>query len=97
MYAQACNLFVTPDLARKLDVLREHCRAVGRDYDDIEKTVVLPLDPGPNGEQVDDILDELRRLADLGITHVHSRVPRAIDITPLELMGERIIPVAARF
>ena len=26
-YAQACNLFPGPDLARKLDVLREHCAA----------------------------------------------------------------------
>src|SRR5580698_2241088 len=32
-YAQACNLFYGPDLAHKLDVLRGHCEAVGRDYD----------------------------------------------------------------
>ena len=96
-YAQACNLFVTPDLERKLDVLREHCAAVGRDYDDIEKTVVLPMDPGPDGEHVDEILGELRRLAGLGIAHAHSRVPRAIEITPLELFGERLIPEAAQF
>ena len=37
-YAQACNLFPGPDLARKLDVLRAHCEAEGRDYDEIEKT-----------------------------------------------------------
>ena len=45
-YAQACNLFPSPDLERKLDVLRGHCEAVGRDYDDIEKTVMMPLDVG---------------------------------------------------
>ena len=94
-YAQACNLFVTPELERKLDVLRQHCDAVGRDYDDIEKTVVLPLDPGPSGEHVDEILDELRRLAGLGISHVQSRVPRAVEITPLELLGAQVIPVLA--
>src|ERR1700681_266608 len=37
-YAQACNLFPGPDLARKLDVLRAHCDAEGRDYNEIEKT-----------------------------------------------------------
>ena len=37
-YAQACNLFAGPELARKLDVLRAHCEAEGRDYDEIEKT-----------------------------------------------------------
>ena len=44
-YAQACNLFPGPDLARKLDVLREHCEAEGRDYDDIHKTVYFIFDP----------------------------------------------------
>ena len=40
-YADACNLFgmrPTPQLARKLDILREHCAAVGRPYEEIEKT-----------------------------------------------------------
>ncbi|MFD6307647.1 LLM class F420-dependent oxidoreductase, partial [Streptomyces sp. NPDC060223] len=44
-YADACNLFHGPDLPRKLDVLRRHCDHVGRDYAEIEKTVLLPLDP----------------------------------------------------
>ena len=52
-YAQACNLFGGPDLAHKLDVLRGHCDALGRDYDEIEKTVMFPIDPGENGENVD--------------------------------------------
>ena len=30
-YAQACNLFAGPDVAGKLDVLREHCASLGRD------------------------------------------------------------------
>jgi len=97
-YAQACNLFPTPDLAHKLDVLREHCDAVGRDYDQIEKTVMFPpLDPGPDGENIDAILAELRRLARLGISHVHSRVTDVVQIRPLELLGERVIPAAAEF
>ena len=34
-YADACNVFGGPDMLRhKFDVLREHCEAVGRDYDD---------------------------------------------------------------
>jgi F420-dependent oxidoreductase-like protein len=41
-YADACNLFaVSPeDVAHKLDVLRAHCDAEGRDYDTITKTAV---------------------------------------------------------
>jgi F420-dependent oxidoreductase-like protein len=96
-YAQACNLFAGPDLEHKLDVLRGHCEAVGRDYDEITKTVMMPLDPGADGEHVDAILERLHGLAALGITHAHGRVANVQAITPLELFGERIIPVAAGF
>jgi F420-dependent oxidoreductase-like protein len=96
-YAQACNLFAGPELKHKLDVLRGHCEAVGRDYDDITKTVMMPLDPGPGGEHVDAILERLRELAGLGVTHVHGRVANVQAITPLELFGELVIPVAAGF
>jgi alkanesulfonate monooxygenase len=96
-YAQACNLFAAPDLERKLDVLREHCVTVGRDYDDIEKTVMMPLNIGPNARDVDLLLDELRRLADLGVTLVQGQVGDVASITPLEIFGERVIPVAATF
>jgi F420-dependent oxidoreductase-like protein len=38
-YADACNLFGSPEtVKRKLDVLKEHCKKVGRDYDSILKT-----------------------------------------------------------
>jgi alkanesulfonate monooxygenase len=40
-YAQACNLFAFDDVERKLDILRRHCADVGRDYDEIEKTVMV--------------------------------------------------------
>jgi F420-dependent oxidoreductase-like protein len=96
-YAQACNLFPGPDLERKLDVLRGHCEALGRDYDEIEKTVMFPMDPGPGGEGVDSILQQLRELATLGVSHAHSRCPAKNTIPTIELIGERIIPEAARF
>jgi F420-dependent oxidoreductase-like protein len=95
-YAQACNLFAGPELERKLDILRAHCADVGRDYDEIEKTVLMSLDPGPDGANVDALLATLQRLAKLGIAHVHGRIPDVDTITPLEILGERVIPEAAR-
>ncbi|EIV91877.1 LLM class F420-dependent oxidoreductase [Frankia sp. QA3] len=96
-YAQACNLFAGPDIAHKLDVLRAHCEDVGRDYDEIEKTVIGPLDPGPGGEKIDALLGQIQRLAGLGVTHYHGSVPDVDTLRPLELLGERVIPVAAGF
>ena len=95
-YAQACNLFGGDDLAHKLDVLRRHCADVGRDYDDIEKTVIVPLDPGPNGEHADDVLEELRRLAGLGFTQAHNSPRAPVTVEMLEVLGERVIPEAAK-
>jgi F420-dependent oxidoreductase-like protein len=94
-YAQACNLFAVPELEHKLDVLRQHCADLGRDYDDIEKTVMMPLDAGPNGEKVDELLGRLGELAALGIDHVHGAVPNVAAIAPLDLLGEKVIPAAA--
>ena len=38
-YADACNLFGSAEtVKRKLSVLKEHCKSVGRDYDSILKT-----------------------------------------------------------
>ncbi|MGD9529212.1 MAG: LLM class flavin-dependent oxidoreductase, partial [Pseudonocardia sp.] len=90
-YAQACNLFPGPELARKLDVLRGHCADVGRDYDEIEKTVMMPLDPGTEGERVDALLAQLRGVADLGVAHVHGFVPEVASSRRLELLGEKVV------
>ena len=54
-YADACNLFPGPDLARKLDVLRAHCDAEGRDYDEITKTCYFVFDVGEKGEKTAEV------------------------------------------
>jgi alkanesulfonate monooxygenase len=96
-YADACNLFDTPELPRKLDILREHCESLGRDYDEIAKTVMCPVDPGPDGEHVDAVLAHLKDLAGLGVTHVHSRGLDGSRPDWLEVLGERVIPEISRF
>jgi F420-dependent oxidoreductase-like protein len=94
-YAQACNLFAVPELPHKLDVLRGHCEEVGRDYDEIEKTVMMPIDPGPSGEHVGSLLERLSEFAPLGVSHVHGYVPGMRLMPSIGILGERVIPVAA--
>jgi F420-dependent oxidoreductase-like protein len=96
-YAQACNLFPGPDLPRKLEVLREHCEREGRDYADIRKTCIFQFDVGANGENTGRLLDDLRRLHDLGIEMVIGGVTDVSAIKPLEIMGSDVIPAAAAF
>lgn len=94
-YAQACNLFPGPDLAHKLEVLRRHCDAEGRDYDEIEKTVLVNIDVGERGEGVPAALEQLRGVAALGVDVAHGSVARVAEITPLDVIGREIIPVLA--
>ena len=94
-YAQACNLFPGPDLARKLDVLRGHCEAVGRDYDEIEKTCYFIYDVGPKGEKAQEVVNQLGGLAEMGFQAAIGAVANIWDVTPLEVIGSEVIPAVA--
>ena len=93
-YAQACNLFPTPDLEHKFDVLRAHCADVGRDYDEIEKTVMLPFRPGKHGENVDELLTRLQEFAALGVAEVHGALADVWSDEAMAVMAEQVIPAA---
>jgi F420-dependent oxidoreductase-like protein len=75
-YADACHLLDAPDsplggdLKRKLDVLRTHCDAAGRDYGQIEKTVGVQADLADDpAKGASALLARLRELAGLGFEH----------------------------
>jgi F420-dependent oxidoreductase-like protein len=93
-YADACNLFAGRDEARKLDVLRRHCEAVGRDYDTIYKTVYYFFDPSRGTQR---IVDELGALAGLGFHAAIGAVTNVWDVTPIEVIGSDVIPAVADF
>ena len=96
-YADACNIFGSPDLARKLDVLREHCAAEGRDYAEIEKTAQIRFNLGPNGENVQQTIEQLHELSELGITVAQGTLADVGSLRPLDLMAERVIPAVEKF
>jgi F420-dependent oxidoreductase-like protein len=96
-YGQACNIFNGPELQHKLDVLKGHCEAEGRNYDEIVKTVYHPLDIGENGEKADELREELKRLAGLGVDAAIGAVPGIPDIKLLEVFKKDIIPAAESF
>ena len=70
-YGDACNLFDIPDGGRtirhKLDVLERHCEAVGRPYEEIDKTVSTRLQPG---ESAGSFATRCAALGELGLGHV---------------------------
>ncbi len=94
-YADACNLFPTPEVPRKLEALRLHCEAEGRDYASIEKTSMFDFDVGEHGENVEQIINGLQWLSSVGIQTVHGWVKDAYRITPLEILAKHVLPAVA--
>ena len=94
-YADACNLFPVPNLQHKLDVLKQHCDDVGRDYDEIEKTVMVNFDPGANGERVGELIEHLRGLAAMGFTVGHGGLRDVWNTRQFEIFAKEIVPAAA--
>ncbi|HZK73255.1 MAG TPA: LLM class F420-dependent oxidoreductase [Clostridia bacterium] len=95
-FADACNLFPSPELPQKLEVLRTHCKDVGRSYDEIEKTAIFRFDVGENGEKVDEVIAQLHWFAGMGVETVIGSVIDVWKIKPLEIIGERVIPAVAK-
>jgi F420-dependent oxidoreductase-like protein len=96
-YAQACNIMPTPglSLSGKLDVLRQHCEQEGRDYDEIEKTVLVSFDVGADGEKTGGLVANLGRLAAMGYQVAYGFVPEARRLATLEILGREVIPAVA--
>ncbi|WP_033291138.1 LLM class F420-dependent oxidoreductase [Amycolatopsis jejuensis] len=93
-YGDACNLFNSPELEHKLDVLKQHCENEGRDYAEITKTVYHRLDIGPNGEKTGELLTELERLHGLGADAVLGAMPGIPDLRLIERFAKDVIPAA---
>ena len=96
-YADACNIPPSPELPRKLELLRRLCDQEGRDFGRIEKTVPFGFDVGPDGSKVGALMDQLRWLASMGAETVLGWVVGVETITPLEIMAREVLPAAAEW
>jgi F420-dependent oxidoreductase-like protein len=91
-YADACNLFATgtDEIRHKLEVLRGHCDDVGRDYDEIAKTIMStftrPLD------DADGWLGLMQEYADLGVTQVWVGPDASDPVRWTERMSAEVLP-----
>jgi F420-dependent oxidoreductase-like protein len=95
-YADACNLFGDPPtVRRKLEVLRQHCEAEGRSYDDIEKTAYFTIDVGADGSEAGRVVQQLGTLAEAGVQTAIGALIRVEAIRPIEIVGRDVLPQVA--
>ena len=99
-YGDACNLFAGAGadvIKRKLDVLKRHCDAVGRPYNEIERTALGTANLAPGAMTATDVINTCRALSRIGIQHLIFNMPNVHEITPLRTFGREVIPAAAEF
>lgn len=89
-YADACNVFGTnpAEVAHKFDVLREHCADADRDYDSIQKTVLVTR---PALVDVDAFVADVVEYAALGATEVEI-MPDRHPVEFAEQVAELVVP-----
>jgi F420-dependent oxidoreductase-like protein len=97
-YADGCNLFgdaaaVNP----KLEILKQHCDRLGRDYATIEKTTLGTAHLAPGAMSAKDVIEHCRALAAIGVDHAIFNMPNVHEIAPLETFGREVIPAVAEF
>jgi F420-dependent oxidoreductase-like protein len=92
-YADACNMFGTgpEDIARKLEVLRSHCDAEGRDDDRIEKTVLAVMPPLAD---IDGFVAAAEQYAALGVTEIQV-MPDRHPVEFAEQIAQQVLPRVA--
>ncbi|MDA0351016.1 MAG: LLM class F420-dependent oxidoreductase [Chloroflexi bacterium] len=96
-HANFCNIAGDnpENVERRLGILANHCDNEGRDYDDIEKTIVTRFDPGPNGENASELVDRLGRFAAVGVQAALGSAINVEDPRVIEQMATKVIPQIA--
>jgi F420-dependent oxidoreductase-like protein len=95
-YADACNVFGSPEaIHHKYEVLREHCEAVGRNPDEIERSTLQSVKlafGGQTGESPAQVVDRFGELADAGAQHVIFGARDITDPHLMELLATKVLP-----
>ncbi|HUQ77508.1 MAG TPA: LLM class F420-dependent oxidoreductase [Patescibacteria group bacterium] len=90
-YADATNVFGGPvQIHHKYEVIREHCAAIGRDPDEIERSTLQTVNLAK--ESPSRIVDRFGELSDAGAEHVIFSVGSVSDPATLETIGREIVP-----
>ncbi len=96
-YGDACNVgWGNPEsIVHKLAVLREHCEAVGRPYEDIERTTLTNLrvsrDGGGGTATPDQIVERFGEIGDAGAQHILFSLRDVHQTDKLELLGSTVL------
>lgn len=98
-YGDACNLFARlgdDALRHKLDVLKAHCQAEGRPYEEIEKTsldrMLVTRGEGQDALSPQQAIDAIGHLADMGFDQALISMPNVSDPDAFNVFRDEVVP-----
>ena len=97
-YGDACNVgWGNPEgIVHKLSVLRRHCEALGRPYDEIERTTLTNVRVSKDGSAGTatpaQLIERFGEIGDAGAQHILFSVRDVHETDKLELLGARVFP-----
>ena len=97
-YGDAANVFGGPErIHHKWQVLKAHCEAVGRPYEEIERSTLqggldVRADGAGGAESPARVVDRFGELGDAGAQHILFSVKDVWQTDRLELLGSTVIP-----
>jgi F420-dependent oxidoreductase-like protein len=91
-YADACDIFGRdPEFVRaKFAILREHCEAVGRPYEEIERTALVGVDL--SAQSTGQVVDHFGGLAEVGVQHIIMGVANVDQVDQLDTLAKEVFP-----
>lgn len=102
-YGDGCNIFARigkEAFQHKMDVLRDHCQALGRPFEDIEKTtldtVFVTRDGRNNSMTPAAALEYFAGLAEMGVDQAIFSMPNVHESESFELLATEIIPAVEK-
>jgi F420-dependent oxidoreductase-like protein len=96
-YGDATNVFGGPEkIHHKWQVLRRHCEAVGRPFDEIERSTLqgnlrVSREGAGGAESPDQLIERFGELGDAGAQHVLFSVKDVWQTDTLELLGSTVL------
>jgi len=96
-YGDACNVgWGNPEsIVHKLSVLRGHCEAIGRPYEDIERSTLTNLrvrrDGAGGSATPDQIVERFGEIGDAGVQHILFSLRDVHETDKLELLGSTVL------
>ncbi len=95
-YADATNVFGGPEMVHhKYEVLRAHCEALGRPFDEIERSnlqsVRISADGSRGTASPEQLVDRFGELGDAGVEHLIFSLDDVWQLEKIELLGKTVL------